>query len=137
MGSSADVTGLHYLMEINMSSANHPMNESPFAALSTLRGQLHLAIPALVVGEGLAESACVLAELRVGVDRIEALLATVEPNALAAIRAGFAYAAAGEYRESRTELLAAYHRLSVLLLDDRRRRADAVNEPTKRWHLER
>lgn len=136
-GSSADVTGLRNLMEINMSSANHPVGGTPFAALSTLRGQLHLAIPALVVGEGHPESASILAELRIGVDRIEALLATVEPKALAAIRAGFAHAAAGEYRESRTELLTAYHRLSVLLLDDRRRRADAVNEPTKRWHLDR
>lgn len=84
--------------------------------VSELRAQLHLVVAALVAYEGSADATVLLAVLRVSVDRAEPLLAAVEPDALAAIHAGLAHAAAEEYRESCTELLAAYRRLSTLLL---------------------
>ncbi|WP_158884475.1 hypothetical protein [Amycolatopsis anabasis] len=92
------------------------MNDDiPAPELVRLRSQLRVLIPVLTVGEGRPEIPEMLAALRETAAQAEIRPDVTEPEILAAIGAAMGHAAAGEYNETRSELLAAYHRLSARL----------------------
>lgn len=116
-----------------MPTSDNPSGEISVPTLYVLRDQLQVLIAALTVGEGDAKAEALLAAVASTVDDAADVLAATEPDALHAVRAGFAHAAAGAHNESRTDFLVAFRRLSVLLLADTSRRPEAADEPTRRW----
>lgn len=104
----------------------------PLAGLTLLRTQLRLLVPLLAVGEGHPDTGMLLDELRRTLADVEGLLSVAEPRVLVAIREGLRHATAAAYNESRSEFLAAFHRLSILLQDGNPRRLEAADEPTER-----
>jgi hypothetical protein len=104
------------------------------ALLARLHTQLRLLIPALTVTEGGRQAEVLLARMRESTNEAAHTLSAVEPVVLAAIEAAMRHAVAGEHDEARTELLNAYHRLSVLIHREPRR-AEAAHERTRRWRV--
>jgi hypothetical protein len=109
------------------------LSRRPFDDLSRLHEQLRLLVPVLTVAEQHPDIDLLLSRLGDTAARIEPLLAAAEPFALQAVRAGLKHATAAEHNEARSEFLAAFHRLSVLLQTGNPRRRSASDEPTKRW----
>lgn len=108
-----------------MNRTNGHVDRASLDSLARLRDQLHMLVPALAVGEGQPGVDSLLAALRATTDSAENALAALEPDALSSIRAGLEHAVAGEHNESRSELLAAYHLLSMLLHHDEQRCIEA------------
>lgn len=108
----------------------------PLAVLYRLHTQLRLLTPALTVGPDTPEVAIMFAGLADTTAAATALLATAEPDTLAALWRAFGYAQARRHDEAATELVSAHGRLSVLLRRDQPRRRTAADEPTLRWRLE-
>lgn len=108
----------------------------PLTALYRLHAQLRVLAPAFTVAPDRPEVSTMLAGLADTTDQATALLATAEPEALAALRRAFRHAKALRHNETASELIAAHGRLSVLLRRDQPRRLETVHEPTVRWRLE-
>lgn len=104
------------------------------ALLARLHSQLRLLIPALTVTEGGRQAEVLLARLRESTNEAARTLSAVEPIVLSAIEAALGHAVACEHDEARTELLNAYHRLSVLIHREPRRE-EAAYERTRRWSI--
>lgn len=107
--------------------------QRPMDVLTRLHTQLHLLIPTLILAQDRPETSTMLVGLRETTSQATHLLAVADPVILAAIHAGLRHAAAGEHEDTRSELLAAYRRLSVLIHRDLPRRAAASHERTRRW----
>lgn len=87
----------------------------PLARLGLLRKQLQLIVPLLALAEGHPDTGMLLARLSETAAGFDAILTAAAPQARDAIQTGLKRAAAEEYNEARSEFLAAYHLISVLL----------------------
>lgn len=85
------------------------------AMLYRLQTQLRILVSALMIAPDSFEVSIMFGRLVDTADHAMALLAAVEPDALAAIRRAFGYAQTHQHNESTSELVHASGRLAMLL----------------------